>query len=72
MRQPTVFLGAIFAGFIILAGCSSGPSEEEIAASVEAQLAVAQTETAEAVPADTTTPIPTDTPVPTTTNVQSL
>jgi hypothetical protein len=46
---------------IILAGCSTGPSQEEIAASVEAQLTVALAETIEAIPTGTSAPIRGDT-----------
>lgn len=55
---------AILVFYITLLGCSSGPTEEEIAASVEAQLAIAQTETVEAVPTDTPTSTSADTPTP--------
>ena len=46
MGKLAVLLLACFGVFI--AGCSSGPSDEEIAASVEAQVAEVVAETAEA------------------------
>ena len=55
---------------VILLGCSSDPSDEEIDASVEAPIAIAQTEIVDAIPTktleatDTATPVPSNTPVP--------
>ena len=46
LQPPLV---AILVALVILAGCSSVPTDEDVAASVEARLAVAQTETMEAV-----------------------
>jgi len=63
----------------VLLGCATGPTDEEIAESADAQVAVAQTKTVEAMPTDTPvptdtyaptpsdTPVPTDTPIPTNT-----
>lgn len=73
--QPPLI--AILVALVILAGCSSAPTDEDIAASVEARLAVAQTETVEAanietpVLADTTTPVPSVTVIPTETSVST-
>ena len=52
----------------LLVGCS--PSEEEVAATVETQLAQAMTATAQAAPTDT--PMPTDTPIPTNTPTPTI
>jgi hypothetical protein len=74
LQPPLV---AILVALVILAGCSSVPTDEDVAASVEARLAVAQTETVEAVTsetpvlADTTTPVPSVTPIPTETSVST-
>ena len=72
LQPPLV---AILVALVISAGCSSVPTDEDAAASVEARLAVAQTETVEAVPSetpvptDTTTPVPLVTPIPTETSI---
>ena len=74
LQPPLV---AILVALVISAGCSSVPTDEDAAASVEARLAVAQTETVEAVPSetpvptDTTTPVPSVTPIPTETSVST-
>jgi hypothetical protein len=69
MRIRQVWLTAILAFCLIVIGCSSGPSDEDIAATVDAQFAVAMTATAEAAPTATPTatrtPLSTSTPIPT-------
>lgn len=57
MRKSIFLSGTIVVIYLILVGCNSGPSDEELAASVEARLATAQNQTAEALPAVTPSPI---------------
>lgn len=78
MKRAAAFLVVAVVGLFILAGCSSGPSPEDIDATAVAIAkgyataeAQALTATAEAIPTDTqipedtATPRPTETPVPT-------
>lgn len=57
MNKSIISVGTVIAIYLALAGCGSGPSDEEVAASVEAHLAEAQQQTAEAMPTATSSPI---------------
>ncbi len=57
MNKSIILLGAVIAICLTLIGCGSGLGDEEVAASVEAQLAEAQQQTVEAMPTATSSPI---------------
>lgn len=74
MSKPSISLAVIHIALFVLSGCSSGPTEEKVAASAEAQLSAGVTKTTEItlthtpVPSNTATPVPTNTLIPTATS----